>query len=213
MRRVRQRHHERHHERRQQVAQEAARWMAEGGIHDYGEAKRKAAQRLGIVDEAALPRNEEVQAALREYQRLFQGRTQPLALRQRREAAVQAMVFFAGFAPRLAGPVLDGTADAHSPVVLHLHIEDADEVARFLLESDIPADARTASVRLDRARSVEVPEWHFIADDIAFVLKVLPLSALHQAPLSVLDDKPAPRATAAQVRWLLEDKAAFYAAG
>jgi len=213
MRRVRQRHHERHQQRRQQLAQEAARLMAEGGLHDYGQAKRKAAQRLGIVDEAALPRNEEIQAALRDYQRLFQGEAQPLALRQRREAAVQAMGFFAGFSPRLVGPVLDGTADVHSPVVLHLHAEDADEVARFLLESDIPADARTASVRLDRARSVEVPEWHFIADDIAFALKVLPLTALHQAPLSALDDKPAPRATAAQVRGLLEGQTAFYAAG
>jgi len=206
MRRVRQRHHERHHEqRRQQVAQEAARWMAEGGVHDYAEAKRKAARRLGIVDEAALPRNEEIQAALRDYQRLFQGEAQPAALRQRREAAVRAMGFFAGFAPRLTGPVLDGTADAHSPVILHLHVEDADEVARFLLESDIPADVRTVSVRLDKKRSVEVPAWHFVADDVAFELKVLPLTALHQAPLSALDEKPAPRATVAQVRGVLEE--------
>jgi len=204
MRRIRQRHHERHHQRRQQVAQEAARWMAEGGIHDYAEAKRKAARRLGIVDEAMLPRNEEVQAALRDYQRLFQGEAQPVALRQRREAAVQAMVFFAGFAPRLTGPVLDGTADAHSPVILHLHAEDADEVARFLLESDIPADAHTLAIRLDQKRTLEVPAWHFMADEVAFELKVLPLTALHQAPLSALDKKPAPRATVAQVRGMLE---------
>jgi len=204
MRRARQRHPERHHERRQQLAQEAARWMAEGGFHDYAEAKRKAARRLGVVDEAALPRNEEVQAALREYQRLFQGGVQPVVLRQRREAAVQAMAFFAGFAPRLVGPVLDGTADAHSPVILHLHAEDADEVARFLLESGIPADVRTVAVRLDKKRSVDVSAWHFMADEVAFELKVLPLAALHQAPLSALDDKPAPRATAVQVRGLLE---------
>jgi len=204
MRRSRQRHPQRHHECRQQVAREAARLMAEGGLDDYGEAKRKAARRLGIVDEAMLPRNDEIQTALREYQRLFQAESQPLALRQKREAAAAAMAFFAGFAPRLVGPVLDGTADAHSPVVLHLHAEDADEVARFLIESDIPADAGTATIRLDKKRSVEVPEWHFIADDIAFALKVLPLTALHQAPLSALDDKPAARATAQQVRALLD---------
>jgi len=204
MRRSHRRHPQRHHESRQQVAREAARLMAETGLHDYAEAKRKAARRLGIMDEAMLPRNEEIQAALREYQRLFQAESQPLALRQKREAAVQAMQFFARFAPRLVGPVLDGTADAHSPVLLHLHAEDTDEVARFLIDSDIPADAGTASLWLDKKRNVKVPEWRFMADDVAFALKVLPLSALHQAPLSALDDKPAPRATAAQVRVLLD---------
>jgi len=203
MRRARQHHLHLRHESRQRLAHEAARLMAETGIHDYGQAKRKAARHLGIADEAMLPRNEEIQAALREYQRLFQGQTQPLALRQRRDAAAAAMAFFAGFAPRLTGPVLDGTADAHSPVILHLHAEDADEVARFLIESDIPADAGTATIRLDKRRSVEVSEWRFMADDVAFALKVLPLTALHQPPLSALDDKPAPRATAAQVRALL----------
>jgi len=204
MRRARQHHPQRQHERRQRLAHEAARLMAETGIHDYGQAKRKAARQLGIADETMLPRNEEIQAALGEYQRLFQSHSQPLALRQRREAAVQAMVFFAGFAPRLTGPVLDGTADAHAPVLLHLHADDADEVARFLIESDIPADAGTATIWLDKKRSVEVPEWRFMAEDVAFALKVLPLTALHQAPLSALTDKPAPRATAAQVRALLD---------
>ena len=37
-------------------------------------------------------------------------------LRARREAALRALEFFATFEPRLVGPVLDGTADAHSPV-------------------------------------------------------------------------------------------------
>jgi len=205
MRRIRQRHPQQLHERRQRLAHEAARLMALTGMDDYGQAKRKAARQLGIVDEAMLPRNEEIHAALRGYQRLFQGRSQPQALRKRREVAAQALAFFADFSPRLTGPVLDGTADAHSPIVLHLHAEDGDEVARFLMESDIPADTRTVTVRLDKKRTLDVPEWHFMADDVPFELKVLPLSALHQAPLSAFDDKPAPRATAAQVRGLLEE--------
>jgi len=185
MRRARQHHLPLRNESRQRLVHETARLMAETGIHDYGQAKRKAARRLGIADAAMLPRNEEIQTALREYQRLFQGETQPLALRQLRDAAVAAMAFFAEFAPRLTGPVLDGTADAHS-------------------ESDIPADAGTATIRLDKKRSVDVPEWRFMADDAVFALKVLPLTTLHQAPLSAFDDKPAPRATAAQVRALLD---------
>jgi len=188
MRRTRHRHLPHLNERRHRLAQEAAR-------------------RLGIVDEAMLPRNEDIHAALREYQRLFQHQSQPLALRQRREAALRALAFFADFLPRLVGPVLDGTANQHSPIVLHLHAEDADEITRFLIESDIPATAHTATIRLDRQRNLEVAKWRFMAEELAFELKVLPLAALHQAPLSALNGKPAPRATAAQVQALLEGEA------
>jgi len=46
--------------------------MADTGLTDYAQAKRKAARRLGVPEEAALPGNDEIHAALREYQRLFQ---------------------------------------------------------------------------------------------------------------------------------------------
>ena len=95
-------------ERRHRLAHEAARLMAEGGIRDYHQAKLKAAQRLGIHDDASLPRNREIEEALREYQRLFQGEAQASSLRQRREAALRALEFFAAFDARLVGPVLDG---------------------------------------------------------------------------------------------------------
>ena len=37
-------------------------------MRDFHLAKRKAAQRLGIFDDASLPRNREIEDALREYQ-------------------------------------------------------------------------------------------------------------------------------------------------
>ena len=77
-------------ERRQHLAFEAARLMAEGGIRDYHQAKLKAAQRLGIHDDASLPRNREIEDALREYQRLFLGSDQAAEVRRRREAAQRA---------------------------------------------------------------------------------------------------------------------------
>lgn len=194
-------------QRRQRLAQEAARLMAEGGLRDYQQAKRKAALRLGITDEASLPRNLEIDEALREYQRLFQP-DNGSALRQRREAALQALEFFAGFEPRLVGPVLDGTADARSPVALHLHSDDADAASRFLEQHGIPAEVRSRRVRLDRDRSGEFPVWRFNADQIAFELTVLPHDVLRQAPLSALDQKPLRRASAAQLRQLLADDAA-----
>lgn len=190
-------------ERRQHLAQEAARLMVEGGSRDFHQAKRKAAERLGISDDAVLPRNSEVEEALREYQRLFQPGAMAAVL-QRRHAALQALEFFAAFHPRLVGPVLDGTADSHSPVTLHLHTDDADATRRFLEQHGIPAESRSRRVRLDRERSGDFSSWHFSADGIAFDITVLPHDVLRQAPLAGPDQKPIRRASASQLRQLLE---------
>ena len=201
-------------ERRHRLAHEAARLMAEGGIRDYHQAKLKAAARLGILDDASLPRNREIEEALREYQRLFLGDSQADDVRQRREAALQALEFFSSFEPRLVGPVLDGTADRNSPVALHLHADDADAVARFLEDRQIPAESRMRRLRLDRDRNEDAPVWLFAADGLTFDLTVLPLDQLRQAPLSSLDEKPMKRASLAQVRTLLaDDEIARYEAG
>ena len=58
---------------RRALAQEAARVMIEQGIRDFLFAKRKAAERFGVTDSAVLPKNTEIEAALREHQRLFGG--------------------------------------------------------------------------------------------------------------------------------------------
>jgi hypothetical protein len=178
--------------------------MAESGIRDYHQAKLKAAERLGIFDDASLPRNREIEEALREYQRLFQRENIP-ALRQRREAALRALEFFRPFEPRLVGPVLDGTADTHSPVALHAYSDDADAIPRFLDQHGIPAEARSRRLRLDRDRIGDFPVWVFSAEDIAFDITVLPLDVLRQAPLSSTDEKPMKRASAPQLRQVLAD--------
>ena len=194
-------------ERRQRLAHEAARLMAEGGIQDIPQARAKAASRLGIRDEASLPRNGEIEDALREHQRLFAGPAQVLALKDRRTAAAQALAFLQAFAPRLVGPVLEGTADANSPVLLLLHEDDPDAVQRFLEEHGIPAEARSRRLRLDRERTFDAPMWRFTAEGLPFELLVLPYDALRQAPLSPVDDKPMRRASLAQLRALLDDTA------
>jgi len=205
MHRARQHAETRTRERRHRLAHEAARLMAEGGIRDFHQAKLKAANRLGIHDDASLPRNREIEDALREYQRLFLGDAQTVALRERREAALRALEFFGNFNPRLVGPVLDGTADAHAPVSLHVHTDDADAIARFLDEHRIPADSRSRHVRLDRMREDDFPVWVFSAEDLSFDVTVLPADTLRQAPLSGVDEKPMKRASATQLRELLAD--------
>jgi len=205
-------HHARQHaetrtrERRQRLAHEAARLMAEGGMRDFHQAKLKAASRLGIHDDASLPRNREIEEALREYQRLFAGEAHATGLRQRREAALRAMEFLSGFSPRLVGPVLEGTADANTPVHLHIHSDDPDAVTRWLEDHRIPADARDRRLRMDRERVADVPVWVFSAEELSFDLTVLPHDALRQAPLSGIDEKPMKRASATQLRQLLAEE-------
>ena len=98
---------------RQRVAQEAARLMSEHGIRDFHHAKVKAAERLGILEAQALPRNNEIEEALREHQRIFHADSQPVLLQERREAAIEAMRFLERFEPRLVGAVLDGLSLIH----------------------------------------------------------------------------------------------------
>ncbi|WP_313345897.1 hypothetical protein [Stenotrophomonas sp.] len=205
MHRARQHAESQTRERRHRLAHEAARLMAEGGIRDYHQAKLKAAGRLGIHDDASLPRNSEIEDALREYQRLFAGAGHGTQLRQRREAALRAMEFLHGFAPRLCGPVLDGTADANSPVQLQVHSDDADAVQRFLEDHRIPAESRSRRLRLDRERSLDVPVWVFSAEDLTFDIAVLPYDALRQPPLSAIDERPMRRASQTQLRELLSE--------
>lgn len=203
MRHPKQQSGRRSQEHRRRLAVEAARLMAEGGIRDFGLAKRKAASRLGIQDEGALPANHEIEAALREHQRLFAAQAQSEALRQRRLAAVEAMRYFAEFEPRLVGAVLDGSADAHSAICLHLFADEPEAVARFLHAHRVPAQERSRRLRLDRERSAEFPVWLFSAEGLALDVTVLPPALLRQAPLDRCEDKPMRRASLAAVEALL----------
>jgi hypothetical protein len=190
-------------EARQRLAFEAARLMAEGGIRDYHVAKLRAAARLGVLDHSVLPRNAEIEVALREYQRLFQSQLQPQALQLRREAALEAMRFFERFDPRLVGAVLDGSADHRSSVCLHLYTDEPEALSHHLQERGIPAEQQSRRVRLDRERSALFPVYVFNADGIPFDLTVLPRDALRQPPLDRTGDRPMQRASLAALRELM----------
>lgn len=205
-------HHRTHAQDRVQrnrlrIAQEAARLMSEHGIRDFHHAKLKAAERLGILDTQALPRNLEIEQALREHQRLFLADSQPQLLRQRREAAIEAMRFLSAFEPRLVGAVLEGTADAHSAVCLHVFNDDADAVELYLRENGVPVETQTRRLRNSRDNQPEYPVLLFAAGELPFDLTVLPRDALRQAPMDRMDDRPMRRASLAQVEMLLNEDA------
>jgi hypothetical protein len=193
---------------RARIAQEAARLITESGIHDFEHARRKAASRLGVHEESLWPRLDDVEQALREHQRLFTPTTQPGALRQRRESALQAMQFLQAFRPRLTGAALSGVAGDNSPVILHLHCDDTEAVHRFLHDQHIPTETRVWPLQLAGHTSKQhYPGWEFSADGIAFELVVLPDQALRHPPVCTDNGKPIPRATLAQLKSLLLEDA------
>lgn len=190
-------------ELRRLIAVEAARVMTEQALRDPRHAVRKAAERIGARDQRAWPDVAEVEAALAEYQRIFRADAQPAQLRALREAAVEALRFFERFEPRLVGSVLDGTADVHASVALHVFADSADSVGFFLDERGVPYEQDERRLAYERAEPQAFPVYRFHAGDTPIDLTVFPLDGLRQAPLARGGEKPMRRANLAAVRELL----------
>jgi hypothetical protein len=195
----------RHDNLRRALAQEAARIMAQQGIQDFLAAKRKAAERLGVADASALPRNTEIEAALAEYQRLFNAAGHGETLAAQRRAAARAMRFLEEFEPRLVGPVLSGTATAHAAVQLHLFADRPENVALRLLDRGIAYEVTERRHRVDAERVRPYPGLRFEFGDQEFEVTVFPLDGIRQAPVSPVDGRPMRRADADEVEVLLAE--------
>ena len=185
------------------VAEEAARIMREQGVDDFLQAKRKAADRLGVTDASILPRNTEIEAALVAHQRLFAADRHEADLAAMRRSALEAMRLMADFQPRLVGPVLTGTASAHSEINLHLFSDSPEAVSIRLEERGVPHEVLERRLRYERDRAVSYPALRFVAGRQTVDAVVFPLDGIRQAPSSPVDGKPMRRATAAEVEALL----------
>jgi hypothetical protein len=131
---------------RSAIAVHAARLMVQDGIEDYGLAKRKAAKQLGIPDSSRLPNNDEIDAALREYQDIYRSDDQHQLIRTLREQAVRAMRELAAFDPHLTGSVLSGIAGPYAIIHLQLFTDNPKAVELFLIDRKMPY--KTTQIRL-----------------------------------------------------------------
>lgn len=186
------------------VAQEAARIIVNQGIRDYGLAKKKAADRLGLTVRGALPGNAEIEQAVGEYLQIFAAESHLDLLRSMRLAALSAMEMLATFTPRLVGPVLNGTADANSAVNLHVFADNPEAVALSLDKRGIsyrPYERKLKS-RRDHADTYAGYEFHH--GDAAVQATVFPVDGIRQAPMSPVDGKPMKRADSRTVQDLID---------
>ena len=178
--------------------------MAQQGIGDFLQAKRKAAERLGVDDAAVLPKNIEIEAALREYQRLFGGQSHDKTLKEQRKIALQAMQMLREFQPRLVGPVLTGTATDHSEINLHVFADTSESVVLKLMDIGVPHEVHERRVRMDAERTLAYPALRFESRDWVIDATVFPIDGIRQAPYSPVDGKPMKRADAREVLDLID---------
>jgi hypothetical protein len=188
---------------RLQVAAEAARIIATEGQHNYHAAKRKAADRIGVSERLALPSNLEVKQALKDYQSLYGGPGHDRNILQLRTAAVEVMQLLEAFRPRLVGSVLDGTADAHSRVSLHVFTESTEDVVLFFLERGMSFREEQRQIRWHDGSHRSLPLFVFDWCEATIELCVFGLVDLRQSPPSPIHGKPQKRATLAEVEMLL----------
>ena len=189
---------------RTRVAEEAARIMREQGVRDFLLAKRKAADRLGVVDRNALPANQEISAALAAQQRLFGGSEHEDNLRSLREVALRAMSLLERFHPRLVGPVLAGTATAHADVSLHVFAATPEDIAFLLIERGIRYRTGDRRVRLANGEHASYPSFEFESGEVAIEATVFPEHGLREAPLCPISGGPMRRARRDEIEALLD---------
>ncbi|MDH3647702.1 MAG: hypothetical protein OER80_13115 [Gammaproteobacteria bacterium] len=190
---------------RRLVAHEAARLISEQGIDDYYLAKRKAAEKLGVSDQAGLPGNAEIEAAVVENQRLFDAQTHADRLRKYRLAARDALKFFSDFSPRVVGAVLSGAVAAGSDLEIHLFADTVELITLRLVENDVPYRLADRRLRTSGSGHVRYPAVRFVADDVPILALLFPRDGVRQAPRSRIDGRPMRRIDLRELELLLAE--------
>ena len=125
-----------------EIAATAARMVVEEGL-EYGPAKRRAVRQLGLNSRSALPDNDALEEAVREYIELFCADTQPAELAALRKLALTWMERLAQFRPYLGGAVWHGTATRLSDIYIQLFCDDPKSAEMALIDNKVDYEART----------------------------------------------------------------------
>jgi len=132
------------HSLKDQIAAAAAAMVVEEGL-EYGPAKRRAVKHLGLPARTALPDNDLLEAAVRDYIALFCADTQPAELAALRELALLWMQRMAEFRPFLGGAVWRGTATRLSDIYIQLFCDDPKSAEIALIEHQVDYEPRTVT--------------------------------------------------------------------
>jgi hypothetical protein len=188
---------------RESIAHIAARLMAEDGIEDYAQAKRKAARQVGVHHARQMPNNDEIDAALSLYRGLYQN-DHAAQLRELRQLALAIMRELAAFNPYLVGSVLSGNAGKYADIRLQLFIDNTKSVEHYLLDHDIPF--RSAETRFYAGEmQLIAPVLIFDRDGYDIYLTLLSPRDLRLPLKTALTGKPIERAKPDMVAALIAE--------
>ena len=132
------------HTLKSEIAAAAAALVVEEGL-EYGPAKRRALKQLALPARTALPDNDQMEEAVREYIALFCADTQPAELAALRQLALVWMQRMADFRPHLAGAVWHGTATRLSDIYVQLFCDDPKSAEIALIEHQVDYEPRTVT--------------------------------------------------------------------
>jgi len=127
-----------------EIAASAARLVVEEGL-EYGPAKRRAVKQMGLPTRTALPDNDTVEDAVREYIDIFCAETQPVELAALRRLALTWMERLQEFRPHLGGAVWHGTATRLSDIYLQLFCDDPKSAEIKLIDHEVNYTPRTVT--------------------------------------------------------------------
>jgi hypothetical protein len=191
---------------RKNIAHETAKLVVLEGLDDYLQAKKKAAQQLNVNNKRLLPSNSEIEIALIEYQALFHNDKQRQIVCEFRKVAYQAMMLLKRFTPRLVGPVLSGTANVNSEIIIHVFSETSEFISLFLEKNGIPISLCERRLKVEKKNHVYFTAFKFIAGNINIVLIVLPPTLLKNTPFDPITLRPMKRACLSDVKMLIDDQ-------
>lgn len=184
---------------RERLAQAAARLMIESGIEDYGLAKRKAAEKLGVKELGALPSNAQIAASVAERQRIFEPHALERRVEDLRRIALEIMDLLEPFEPRLVGAVLAGTATETSPIELHAFADSPESIVARLVDHGMAVRDAQRRFRFGAKRVTLIPAYRFVHGGADVVVAAFPENGLREAPLSPVDQRPMRRASRNEV--------------
>jgi predicted nucleotidyltransferase len=191
---------------RKEIAHKAAKLVAIDGLEDFLQAKRKAAQQLGINNKRLLPNNKEIEAALIEYQSLFHDDKQTQDLLELRQIAYKTMLLLEEYNPRLVGSLLTGTANQHSEIMIHVFSGTSEEISLFLENKSIPVSICERRLQIEKNSHVYFTALKFIAGNVKIVLLVLPTNNLKITPIDPVTEGPMKRANLNDVKKLIDSQ-------
>jgi hypothetical protein len=189
---------------KREIAACAARLVVEEGL-EYGPAKRRALRELGLPTRTALPNNDELEAEVRDYIRLYCADTQPQELHALRVLALEWMEHMAAFRPHIGGAVWHGTATRLSDIYIQLFCDDPKSAEIALIDHHVDYEPRM--VTGFHGEQVEALSLHArsqeLGEEVGVHLMVYDLDDLRGA-LKPDSQGRVPRGNLAALRRLLE---------